>query len=718
MSTVREPYLTPGRHRRRVRRPAVLATGLATTAALLTGGATALTAGSAAAATTTTTQSFTKAGSYEVTVPQNVTAFSLTGLGGAGAAGQPASDNVSAGGAGGSGSDVTESFATASPYIGSGDVLRVVVGAGGGGGQGGSGDGIAGNGGNGGGVTYVYDETLGFYFLIAAGGGGGGGGSGLFADYIGGNGGTDGWGSPGLGQYGQADGAAGAEGPNCSNNDSNGTVDNGGAGQNAPTASADGGGGGGGGGACGGSGGKASLGSGGGGGGSGYSVFDSLASSRSLTSGSNTGDGSASVTFTVTTQAPAITSASCMYAVSDASGHFTTGSVTATGLPAPTLSLINPPSWLGLGNQVTTYPASGPATASAPLTDLGTVANGQYTVPVEAANSVSTIIEPLTLAVEPGTSPAFVSPDTATATAGTPFSFQVGTASCPPVTGYRLSGADGSTSSWLTINGTTGALSGTPAAADAGTHTFTIVATEGGGTASISQAFTLTVKPPPPTAPGAPVIGTATAGNGQATVTFTPPASDGGAPVTTYTVTATDQTSSARGGQTATGTGSPVTVTGLTNGDSYTFTVTAANTAGTGPASAASNAVTPEPPGKPSADLSVTLSPHATAADGSTFTETVTVTNHGPWAATGVRTRVRILGRLTVIADSGGRKTGRVISWTDASLGANESVTYSITLKVPARARGRALIAASAVAPKVADPRRLNNVAVIIVKLG
>src|SRR5690348_11112750 len=78
MSTVREHRLTPGWIRRRSRRPAVLATGLVTTAALLTGGAVAVfTAGAAAADTTASTQSFTKAGVYYVTVPPNVTAFSL-----------------------------------------------------------------------------------------------------------------------------------------------------------------------------------------------------------------------------------------------------------------------------------------------------------------------------------------------------------------------------------------------------------------------------------------------------------------------------------------------------------------------------------------------------------------------------------------------------------------------------------------------------------------
>jgi hypothetical protein len=47
---------------------------------------------------------------------------------------------------------------------------------------------------------------------------------------------------------------------------------------------------------------------------------------------------------------------------------------------------------------------------------------------------------------------------------------------------------------------------------------------------------------------------------------------------------------------TGTGASSPITVTGLSNGTSYTFTVRATNAIGTGPASAASNSVTPVAP--------------------------------------------------------------------------------------------------------------------------
>ena len=94
-----------------------------------------------------------------------------------------------------------------------------------------------------------------------------------------------------------------------------------------------------------------------------------------------------------------------------------------------------------------------------------------------------------------------------------------------------------------------------------------------------------------PTKPDAPTIGTATAGNANASVTFTAPAYAGyPATITGYTVT------SSPGGLTGTGASSPITVSGLTNGTPYTFTVTATNATGTGPASAASNSATPIPP--------------------------------------------------------------------------------------------------------------------------
>jgi len=89
--------------------------------------------------------------------------------------------------------------------------------------------------------------------------------------------------------------------------------------------------------------------------------------------------------------------------------------------------------------------------------------------------------------------------------------------------------------------------------------------------------------------PGTPTIGTVIAGNAQASVPFTAPASNGGSTITSYT--ATSSPGSFTGTLTQAGSGT-ITVTGLANGTAYTFTVTATNAAGTSAASDPSNQVT------------------------------------------------------------------------------------------------------------------------------
>jgi hypothetical protein len=96
----------------------------------------------------------------------------------------------------------------------------------------------------------------------------------------------------------------------------------------------------------------------------------------------------------------------------------------------------------------------------------------------------------------------------------------------------------------------------------------------------------------PPTIPAAPSSVRATAGNASASISWTAPSNDGGSPITGYRVVASP------GGQqvTTSGTSRTATVSGLTNGTTYSFTVTAINAVGAGPASSASNAVTPVAP--------------------------------------------------------------------------------------------------------------------------
>ena len=100
----------------------------------------------------------------------------------------------------------------------------------------------------------------------------------------------------------------------------------------------------------------------------------------------------------------------------------------------------------------------------------------------------------------------------------------------------------------------------------------------GGGGSSDTVAVTLT-------APGAPTIGAATAGDASASIGFTAPGSSGGALITGYAATCSGTGGGAS--RSATGTASPISVTGLSNNTAYSCSVTASNSVGTGAASAA-----------------------------------------------------------------------------------------------------------------------------------
>ncbi len=98
-----------------------------------------------------------------------------------------------------------------------------------------------------------------------------------------------------------------------------------------------------------------------------------------------------------------------------------------------------------------------------------------------------------------------------------------------------------------------------------------------------------------PTAPDAPTAATATAGNGQATVSWTAPAGNGGTPITGYQITPYAG-AVALPTRTFASTATTQVISGLANGTSYTFVVAAVNAAGVGSPSAASKAVVPAAP--------------------------------------------------------------------------------------------------------------------------
>ncbi len=97
--------------------------------------------------------------------------------------------------------------------------------------------------------------------------------------------------------------------------------------------------------------------------------------------------------------------------------------------------------------------------------------------------------------------------------------------------------------------------------------------------------LTLYLGTPPANAPGAPTLNSVSTGPGRATLDFSPPSNNGGSAISSYTATcmATGQAT-----RTATGVGSPITVSGLRGGVAYTCSVSATNNGGlTGGASGA-----------------------------------------------------------------------------------------------------------------------------------
>lgn len=128
-----------------------------------------------------------------------------------------------------------------------------------------------------------------------------------------------------------------------------------------------------------------------------------------------------------------------------------------------------------------------------------------------------------------------------------------------------------------------------------GWNTFYVVLTGLSGHVGINYKTVLnyySVDPPvyqaPVGRPGSPTIGTPTVVDSTTvSVPFTPPASDGGSPITSYRVTSYPH------GRTGTSSTSPISIFGLTTGSPETFTVVAISNFGTSDSSTASTSITP-----------------------------------------------------------------------------------------------------------------------------
>jgi predicted RNA-binding protein with TRAM domain len=247
----------------------------------------------------------------------------------------------------------------------------------------------------------------------------------------------------------------------------------------------------------------------------------------------------------------------------------------------------------GFSTMVSSPPLYGLASGSTTPNGVFTYGSGNA-FPTSTYNASNYSVD-VVFTTSSGTAPG--APTGVTATAGNgsaTVSWTAPPANGNPITSYTVTPYVGSTA------GTPTNVVGSPPATTANvtgltngtTYTFAVTATSAAGT-SVPSAPSNSVTPTAPAPPGAPTGVTATAGNGSVTVSWTAPGS-GASAITSYTVT--PYVGSTAGTPTNVVGSPPATtanVTGLTNGTTYTFKVSATSSIGTGPASAASNLVTP-----------------------------------------------------------------------------------------------------------------------------
>lgn len=304
----------------------------------------------------------------------------------------------------------------------------------------------------------------------------------------------------------------------------------------------------------------------------------------------------------------------------------------------------------------TTTKSTGSTSASYSFTGLTYAV--AYTFTVAAINAVGTgsysssssSITPYTTPGSPTTSDANVSGTVAVVTWSAP------SANGRSITSYTVRATDSSGNATTNSTGSSSTSYTFTGLTSGRAYTFTVAATNLAGTGSYGSAST----------PGTPTIGTpsVTAASTSATVNWTAPTTNGGSTILGYYVVSSPATTT----QTVTdASATTMSFTGLSYGTSYTFTVAAYNSIGTGSYSSSSESVMP---------YATPFAPTIGTASISTKTTTATIT----WTAPTNNGGSTILGYYVVSDPATTTQTASASASSISFTGLSYGTSYTFTV--------------------------------------
>lgn len=230
---------------------------------------------------------------------------------------------------------------------------------------------------------------------------------------------------------------------------------------------------------------------------------------------------------------------------------------------------------------------NGPATLAISAGGLitGTITSSSQTfnaVTVTVTDSAGAVATSAPFTVTVNAAPSVTNPGTQTVTPKTADSLDVSKLVTGGTAPLKYSATN--LPSWLTLNTSTGYISGTSPATAQTTNGIILTVTDSLGVSGSSTAFSWVVTGGVPSAPQGVAVAN---GDSMVNVSWKAPATNNGLPITGYTATVIPRGSSVPAGSCTTTGALNCVINGLTDGVPYDLTVTATNASGTGPVSAA-----------------------------------------------------------------------------------------------------------------------------------